>query len=294
MTLTIAIPTLGRGEIVVQTVEHLLALPTRAAAILVVDQTPQHPPAVTARLTSWHDQQVIRWIRLRRPSIPEAMNEALREATTPLVLYLDDDIIPGSDLVAEHVAAHEGRHVAAVVGQILQPGQEPADIDRASERDLEFPFHSTRGRMVANVMAGNLSVDRVKAIAAGGFDENFVAAAYRFETDFAWRLTAAGESIWYEPRASIRHLQAGTGGIRTWGHHLRTASPAHSIGDYYLALLHFSRAGVLRHVLRRLRRSLLTRFDLTHPWWIPIKAVREARALLLATGLKRGGRKLIA
>ena len=293
MKITIAIPTYGRGAIVAETIARLLTLPSRADAILIVDQTEDHAPEVAARLRSWHAAGDITWIRLPRPTIPGAMNRALREATTPLVLFLDDDIVPASDLVREHVRAHETHAVAAVVGQILQPGETPQDVSCQSHRDLEFPFHSTRGRLVGNVMAGNLSVARAKAIAIGGFDENFVATAYRFETDFAWRLLAAGEAIWYEPAASIHHLKASTGGLRTWGQHLRSASPAHSVGDYYLALLHFSRRGVLRHVVRRLRRTLVTRFDLTHPWWIPIKVVREARALMQALALRRAGRRLL-
>ena len=294
MSLTIAIPTYRRGTIVVETIERLLALPTRADAILIVDQTSDHPAEVTARLNAWHEAKAIDWIRLPQPSIPGAMNYALRAAATDLVLYLDDDIIPNSDLVAEHTRAHASHDVAAVVGQILQPGEMPEPIERTSDRDLDFPFHSTIGRRVANVMAGNLSVDRAAAIRIGGFDENFIAAAYRFETDFAWRLLAAGRSIWYEPAASIHHLKASTGGLRTWGDHLRSASPAHSVGDYYLALVHFPRGGVLRHVARRLRQTLLTRFDLTHPWWIPLKAVRETRALVQALRLKRRGRRLLA
>lgn len=294
MTLTIAIPTYRRGAIVVETIERLLALPTRAAAILIVDQTSDHPREVETRLEAWHREGAIEWIRLPRPTIPGAMNRALRAAKTPLVLFLDDDIIPNSDLVREHVRAHEKHIVAAVVGQILQPGQQPEDVESESDRDLDFAFHSTRGRMVANVMAGNLSVAREQAIVIGGFDENFLAAAYRFETDFAWRLLSAGSLIWYEPAASIHHLKASTGGLRTWGDHLRSASPAHSAGDYYLALLHFPRAGVLRHIARRLRQTLLTRFDLTHPWWLPVKAIRELRALVQAIALKRRGRRLIS
>jgi GT2 family glycosyltransferase len=294
MSLTIAIPTYGRGAIVVETIERLLALPTPANAILIVDQTAQHPTGVTARLTEWDRTHAIQWIRLPKPSIPGAMNHALRAATTDLVLFLDDDIIPNSDLVAAHTRAHAAHGVAAVVGQILQPNEKPEPIDRASDRDLDFAFHSSIGRRTTNVMAGNLSVNRETALRIGGFDENFIAAAYRFETDFAWRLIAAGASIWYEPAASIHHLKASTGGLRTWGDHLRSASPAHSVGDYYLALLHFSRGGVLRHVARRLRQTILTKFDLTHPWWIPVKAIRETRALLQAIGLRRRGRRLLA
>lgn len=291
--LTICIPTYGRGAIVVETIERLLSLTPPAAAILIVDQTVDHPREIEARLRSFHERGEIEWIRLPEPSIPHAMNRALLAARTALVLFLDDDIVPSGTLAAAHAEAHRTHAVAAVVGQILQPGEEPRPVDLRSDGDLEFPFFSSIGRFVQNVMAGNLSVDRARAIAAGGFDENFTGTAYRFETDFAWRLHAAHQSIWYEPSASIHHLKASTGGLRTWGEHLRSVSPTHSTGDYYLALQHFDGPRVARHVFRRLRKTLITRFDLTHPWWIPLKVVRETRALMQAVAARRRGRRLI-
>lgn len=291
--LTIAIPTYGRGAIVTETIDRLMSLHPRAAAILVVDQTATHAPEIELRLQACHDRGDIEWIRLAEPSIPHAMNRALLAARTPLVLFLDDDIIPSPALAAAHADAHRTRRVAAVVGQILQPGEQPRAIDVRSHRDLEFAFSSTVGREVDNVMAGNLSVDRATAIRLGGFDENFTGTAYRFETDFAWRLRAAGESIWFEPAASIHHLKASTGGLRTWGEHLRSVLPTHSTGDYYLALQHFDRPRAVRHVLRRLRKTLITRFDATHPWWIPLKLIREVRAFRQAVAARKRGRRLI-
>ena len=75
-----------------------------------------------------------------------------------------------------------------------------------------------------------------------------------------------------------------------WGEHLRSASPAHSIGDYYFALVNFRRADLPRYFARRIRQNAFSRFDVTHPWWIPVKLVREARALLQAIALARRGR----
>lgn len=291
--MSICIPTYGRGAILIETLDRLLALNEPAAAILVADQTLDHPPDIDARLHSLQESGKIEWIRLAEPSIPHAMNRTLLAARTPLVLFLDDDIIPSADLVAAHARAHAARKVAAVVGQILQPGEEPQPGGAKSDHDLEFAFSSVSGRLVENVMAGNLSVHREKALLIGGFDENFTGTAYRFETDFAWRLLAGGESIWFEPSASIRHLKAGSGGLRTWGEHYRSAAPTHSTGDYYLALQHFHPWQVVQHVRRRLRKVLISRFDVTHPWWIPLKLVREVRAFRQAVKARNAGRRLI-
>lgn len=288
--LTIAIPTLNRGEIVVNTVESLLALRPAPSAIIVADQTPRHPDPVERRLREWNGAATIAWLRLAEPSIPAAMNEALRRATTEIVLFLDDDVVPAPELLHAHLEAHRDPSIWAVAGQVLQPGEAPADHPPAAN-DLEFRFNGTAACLVTNVMAGNLSVKRAEALRLGGFDENFIGAAYRFETDFAARLCRAGGKILFQPRASLRHLKLGTGGLRTYGDHMTAASPLHSVGDYYYAAWHVPR--FWEYALRRLCRNVLTRYHARHPWTIPAKLIGEFRGLLLARRLYRRGRRLL-
>jgi GT2 family glycosyltransferase len=283
--ITAAIPTFNRGAIVVETVLRLMGLDPPPDAIIVVDQS----AAPNAELTRMHDQGHIRLIRLDAPSIPHAMNEALLAAATPLVLFLDDDVEPPAGLIAAHEDAQRDDAIWAVVGQILQPGESPVRVDQPGD-DLEFRFCSDQGRFVANVMAGNLSVKRERAIALGGFDENFVLAAYRFESDFALRVVAAGGKIWFEPRAWLRHLKLASGGLRSFGDHRTSPSPAHSAGDYYFALHH---RRFWPYAVQRLAKNILTRYHLAHLWTIPTKLAGEVRGILLARRLARQGRKLI-
>jgi GT2 family glycosyltransferase len=276
--ITIAIPTYNRQAIAVQTVQRLLPF---GVPIVVVDQTPSpHEPLAALP---------IRLIRLPEPSIPRAMNIALEAAATDLVLFLDDDVIPSPHLVEAHAEAHGDPRVWAVVGQILQPGEEPERIVQPAD-DLEFRFNADAAAELSNVMAGNLSVKRGRAIDVGGFDENFVGVAYRFESDFALRLAAAGGKIRFEPRASLRHLKLSSGGLRSFGDHRTSPSPVHSAGDYYFALHH--RPPLWRYALTRLRKNVVTRFHLSHPWTIPAKIVGELRGLLLARRLYGRGRQL--
>jgi glycosyltransferase involved in cell wall biosynthesis len=125
MTITIAIPTYNRGAILVETIERLLALAPRADAILIADQTKEHPSDVEQRLRAWHESGAIWWMRLEEPSIPKAMNDALVAAATELVLFFDDDLIPEGGIVGAHVSAHTDEGIWAVAGQVLQPGEEP-------------------------------------------------------------------------------------------------------------------------------------------------------------------------
>jgi GT2 family glycosyltransferase len=294
---TVAIPTYKREEVLVATLEALLAQEGRPD-LLVVDQTTEHEPATRERLESLDRGGHIRWVRLSEPSIPKAMNLALLQATRPLILFLDDDIRPAPGLVAAHAESYTEASTWAVSGQILQPGQEPDPGHRRFRTSglrafLEFPFNSTEPAWVANVMAGNLSVRRRQALEVGGFDENFVGAAFRFETEFCRRLGSAGGRILFQPRARIHHLRAERGGTRSYGSHLTSFSPAHSVGDYYFALRHGLTLESVGYILWRPIRHVRTRFHLRRPWWIVPKLVGEARALVWAVRLARRGPRYV-
>jgi len=298
---TVAIPTFGRDHVMTETVRLVIELRYRAAEILVMDQTSEHDEATTAKLVEWDNSGTIRWMRLKSPSITAAMNRALIEASNPVVLFLDDDIAPLGELIAAHAARHLDSDVGAVVGQVLQPGESPISdaVDSGASakglrEDLGFRFNSTVPRKVRNCMAGNLSVKRKVAIDIGGFDENFMGVAYRFETEFCRRLFRYGMSTFFEPSASIRHLKSPRGGTRTHGNHLTSARPEHGVGDYYFAMREGSGAEATKYILRRLFREIRTRFHLTHPWWIPVKFFGEIRGLAWAMKLVGNGPKLLA
>lgn len=157
-------------------------------------------------------------------------------------------------------------------------------------RDLDFKFNSSSPTWVTNVMAGNLSVKKESALRIGGFDENFIPpVSFRFETEFAKRLIAAGGKIRFEPAASIKHLRAGQGGTRTHGSHLSSASSLYGVGDYYYALRCGSGFEKTFYMLRRPFREVRTKFHLTHPWFIPVKWIGELRAFALACRLNARG-----
>jgi GT2 family glycosyltransferase len=393
MFLSIVIPTYGRDEVLCDTLRYLLAQTPPADEIVVVDQTADHGPQTVDLLAAWREAGAIRWLRHAPPGTVGAMNRGLLEARGELVLFLDDDIIPGAELVAAHRRAHaEHPEAWATVGQVLQPedwdvpteptedteekeggaqaGSRPTDhtedtevaagrrtagrrvprergprpsrmwearsaaantSTRSSEdpalfprpshpcgpcvpwagpssipadscaswagsltQGLRFPFNGSAASWVTNVMAGNLCVQRERALAVGGFDANFTPpVAYRFETEFAKRLVAAGGRIWFVPAASIRHLRARRGGTRSQGSHLNSASPVHGVGDYYFALRSGRGWERIRYMARRPFREVRTRFHLRHPWYIPVKLVGEMRAVLLALRLWREGPKLL-
>jgi len=303
LTLSVVIPTYRREQVLVDTVGHLLEQAADTPGFLelvLVDQTERHEPATERRLGDWSAAGRLHWLRRAAPHLTQAMNQGLLAARGALVLFTDDDIIPAPDLLRQHLAAYAAHPEAwAVVGQILQPGEVAEDLPYSPRgghlrRFLDFPFRRTQGAFVENAMAGNLSMVRERALALGGFDENFPPpVASRFESEFAKRLVAAGGAIWYEPRASIRHLQAAHGGTRSQGSHLNSLSPRYGVGDYYFALRQGRGWEKGWYILKKPFREVRTRYHLRHPWWIPVKLVGEIRALVAALRLYRQGPRLL-
>ena len=103
----------------------------------------------------------------------------------------------------------------------------------------------------------------------------------------------AGGKIRFVGSAGIDHLRVKTGGTRSEGNHMTSASPLHGFGDYYYAFKHGSSVEAWRYSLQRFFREVRTRFHLTRPWWIPVKMLGEARAILMARKSVKSGRKLI-
>jgi GT2 family glycosyltransferase len=287
LDVTVVIPTYGRDDVLLETLRRVMALDPAPAELLVIDQTPIHSPSVEDELAKLSEAGAIDWIRLRRASIPHAMNAGLLRARSGIVLFLDDDLIPAPGLVAAHLDAHRESGAAVVAGQVLQPGEE------AAVESGPFRFRSAERQWVTEVMGGNFSIRRDLALEIGGMDENFVRAAYGFEAEFCERARTAGGRILFEPRATIRHLRAPSGGTRSYGDHLRTVNPGHSVGAFYRILRTSPHGAMPGRVVGRLARSVRTRHHRSRPWWIPATLVAETLGLAWAVGLWLRGPRLL-
>lgn len=284
LLLTVAIPTYRRDQVLIDTLEHLLRLEGPAFELLVLDQTESHDAVTAARLESLAASGRIRWLRLKHPSVTAAMNRGLLEARGDVVVFVDDDVVPEPQLLDAHVRAHAAAASPTLVaGRVIQPWHEglaPASLDGLAGL--------ARGE-VREFIGCNFSVPRALALEVGGFDENFVRVAYRFEAEFAHRWRTRGHRILFEPSACLHHLKAGQGGTRSWGDHLTTWRPDHAVGAYYFGL----RTGAWLEFMARPARSVATRYHLRHPWQIPATLLAEMGGMLWALGLlARGPRTL--
>ena len=137
-----------------------------------------------------------------------ARNLGLAHATGPLVLFLDDDVVPAPQLVAEHVRAHAERSNRVVMGPLLEPEDEPLlPWVRWEARTLAAQYEAMEaGRWRPTpwqFYTGNASVGLEWLRAAGGFDPAYKRAE---DIHLAFRLEKLGCEFVFNPRAAGAHF----------------------------------------------------------------------------------------
>ncbi len=300
-TLSVIIPTYNRGEVLLKTLTQLGDQKIKADSVIVVDQTDYGNDDLTAAsLQALHEADEIVWLRRQEPSIPKAMNAGLKHANSDRVLFLDDDVEFDNEFISKHLDTIAGNASLAHVGQIVQPWQASNQTQKHSRSaqglyaDLSFSFNSSLAASIRNCMAGNLCVDRQAAIEAGGFDEQFFGVAYRFETEFCKRFCEYHDcEFLYSPEPLLHHLHIKKGGTRAHADFLTSAKPAHSMGDYYYALVRGRGWPRIRYICARFFKALAAKFYLRKPWYLPVRAVAEIRGLTAAFVALSQGPKLI-
>lgn len=288
LPISIIIPTYQREQVLLDTIHYLSKLPTKAAEIIIVDQTVQHQPSVATQLESLEEQGSIRWIRRSEPSIPKAMNYGGATARQELVVFLDDDIIPEPETLQAFWEAYQQHPKTLIVGRVIQPWEEgkmPTQLEPGNGT-----YATTQPAWINFFMGCNFAINREQFLKLQGFDENFVGVAYNFEAEFAYRYRRQEDrKIFFEPRACIHHLKISGGGTRSYGNHLMTWKPHHAVGFYYALFRTNNMINCIFGILHRIFRAISTRHHLRRPWWIPATLTSEILGLLWAVKLSLRG-----
>ncbi|MGI5155280.1 glycosyltransferase family 2 protein [Microbispora sp. CA-102843] len=178
---TVVIPTIGRPSLAA-TLAAVGPGSGPGPEVLVVDDRPGEglePLPVPDR---------VRVLRSGGRGPAAARNAGWRAATTPWVVFLDDDVVPGPGWVralTEDLARLPG-NAGGSQGRLEVPlpaGRRPTDAER-----------NTAGLAGADWITADMAYRRTALEATGGFDERFP-GAYREDADLALRVERAGFSL---------------------------------------------------------------------------------------------------
>lgn len=152
------------------------------------------------------------------PNLPKARNKGISAGKNPIVLFLDDDIIPSEKLLENHRRCYVNPEIGCVAGYI-----EDSLFDK--NRIIPSSFDPFTGNLIQNfsvkksqftisAMGANMSFRRDALQAIGGFDPRFSRNALWEEIDCAFRLLKQNYKIWFCSHARVKHLRSRTGGCR--------------------------------------------------------------------------------
>jgi len=127
---TVVVPTLNRGAVLLDCLRDLLVQDHRPLEILVVDQSDALDPELGA--LAQQEPELISLHKVDFRGLPAARNYGWRQARYDAVVFVDDDIRCGVALVREHLRTLQMPGVGVVAGGVIElkskPGAETSRV----------------------------------------------------------------------------------------------------------------------------------------------------------------------
>jgi GT2 family glycosyltransferase len=217
---TVVMPLGGDAEAARAAARTLLALQTRSRdELILVDNSGAACNALTSTLT------VITASEERSPAY--ARNAGAARARNDWILFLDSDCLAPPDLLDLYFAASVGHDVGALAGEVrAAAGADTLAARYGAARGFLSQEAHLRHPYRPRAVAANLMVRRTAFEQIGGFYEGVRAAE---DTDFSWRLQAAGWRLELRRGAAVEHR------YRTTLRDLRSQWRGYAAGRAWLA-----------------------------------------------------------
>jgi glycosyltransferase involved in cell wall biosynthesis len=223
LRLTVAVCTRRRPDQLRRALHSLAGQAPAPAEVLVVDNAPDDAPT---RAAAADLAPLVRYISEPVPGLDFARNRALREATQPVLAFLDDDAVAAPDWARALASAFDDSRVGVCTGRV-EALESATEAQRLFEANGGFARGTDRLRLpadarrrlhgfpapliawAASVGSGcSMAVRVTAARALGGFDEALDLGAELpggGDLDLLWRMLEAEHDVVYEPAALAWH-----------------------------------------------------------------------------------------
>jgi glycosyltransferase involved in cell wall biosynthesis len=220
--LSVIIPTYQRRAALASTLAACgrQTLPPESYEVIVSVDERTAPAADEARGEAPY---CLRWVCGDHGGPGAARNRGAALARAPLLLFLDDDIKPAPECLAEHLAAHAQAPSRVGLGRVQLAAVPCSPWERylTSRYDEQFAKLSRPGYLPGfwDCLSGNLSLAEGLFNTAGGFDTGF---RRHEDLELGYRLAALGAGFVYRPDALgwhcfQRNVEAGLRDIEAEG-----------------------------------------------------------------------------
>jgi GT2 family glycosyltransferase len=215
--LSVVVCTRDRPQMLARCLASLAAQSSPPGQVVVVDNSAEGGARATC--ADWPN---LTYVHEARAGLSRARNAGVAACRGELTAFTDDDAEPAPDWTQEIVRAFAQPTVQAVTGLVLPaaldtPAQRAFELDLSGFTQRFYPLvfdgrflELTRdmGPQVWRIGAGaNMAFRRSVFARVGGFDTRLGAGAAGCSEDseFWYRILAAGGTCLYEPRAVVRH-----------------------------------------------------------------------------------------
>ncbi len=211
--ISIIIPSLGRSEVLFETLDVLANQIKDSDEILIIDQN--SPPLEIPQKFSQRDNIKFYWNH--PPSLTKARNFGINKAAGGHVMFLDDDIIPNSDLIemAKQSILQFPNHIIA--GAVDQ--QDVPDVEGVGTVDLVTgeikTNYNSKSNFFCEMFPGGHNIIPLHWAKSLKFSKHFKGSSQGEEIDFARRFLNKGGKIYFNSKMRIFHRKIPLGGCRS-------------------------------------------------------------------------------
>lgn len=212
--LSVIVPTFARPELLRRTLEGFCNQRDSysLAEVIVVSDGFDHRAASIAR--SFSDRLPIHFLDQPKRGVSSARNRGIASARSPIVLLIDDDVVPGLDLIGEHARFHEERREesSALLGYVTwHPDVHCSHFMRwYGEYGALFGYSLLKDNQEVDprfFYSCNISMKRNFLIKHGTFNERLTVLE---DNELGFRLARQGLQLCFRKSALAYHYQAFT------------------------------------------------------------------------------------